>query len=201
MSDSVTPRTAVHQTSLSFTISQNLLKLMSIELRMPSNCLLLCCPLLPSVFPSFGVFSNESPLCMRWPKYWMGGKEKKGSDLTLGQGDLCIQGDWFLIHTLLYFPDPSRREASQFTVRRTLWVYIIPRSLWSLLNIPLLTKLKELLLLWVWYGRIRVMKHENSLQLIHHSLMVTYSNRNSILDLPKGNSFLWIRNSTSWSVK
>ena len=58
--------------SLSFTISQSLLKLMSIESVMPSNHLILCRPLLllPSVFPSFRVFSNESALCIRWLKYW-----------------------------------------------------------------------------------------------------------------------------------
>ena len=68
----VTPWTAAHQASLSFTISLSLLKLMSIELVMPSNYLILCCPLLllPSIFPSIRVFSNESALCIRWPKYW-----------------------------------------------------------------------------------------------------------------------------------
>ena len=67
-----TPRTAARQISLSFTISRSLLKLMSIELVMPSNHLVLCCPLhlLPSVFPSIRVFSNESALCIRWPEYW-----------------------------------------------------------------------------------------------------------------------------------
>ena len=71
-SNSVTPWTAARQTSPSFTISQSLLKLTSIELVMPSNCLILCRPLLlpPSIFPSIRVFSNESALCMRWPKYW-----------------------------------------------------------------------------------------------------------------------------------
>ena len=65
------PWTAAHQASLSFTISQSLLKLMSIELVMPSNHLVLCHPLLlPSVFPSIRVFSNESALCIRWSKYW-----------------------------------------------------------------------------------------------------------------------------------
>ena len=61
--------TTAHQASLSFTISQSLLKLMSIELVMPSNHLILCRPLLllPSVFPSIRVFSNESALCIRWP--------------------------------------------------------------------------------------------------------------------------------------
>ena len=68
----VTPWTAVHQSSLSITNSWSLLKLTSIELVMPSNHLILCCPLLllPSVFPSIRVFSNESALHIRWPKYW-----------------------------------------------------------------------------------------------------------------------------------
>jgi len=64
--------TAAHQVSLSITNSQSLLKLKSIELVMPSNHLILCRPLLllPSIFPSIGVFSNESVLRIRWPKYW-----------------------------------------------------------------------------------------------------------------------------------
>ena len=63
--------TAAHQVLLSFTISSSLPKLMSIELVMPSNHLILCCPLLlrPWVFPSIRVFSNESVLRIRWPKY------------------------------------------------------------------------------------------------------------------------------------
>ncbi|CAN0561297.1 unnamed protein product [Rangifer tarandus platyrhynchus] len=67
----VAPWTAAHQASLPFTISRGLLKLMSIESVMPSNHLLLCHPLLllPSIFPSIRVFSNESTLCIRWPKY------------------------------------------------------------------------------------------------------------------------------------
>ena len=67
-----TPWTAAHQASLSITNSWSLLKLMSIELVMPSNHLILCCPLLlpPSIFPSIRVFSSESVLCIRWPKYW-----------------------------------------------------------------------------------------------------------------------------------
>ena len=68
----MTPWTAARQTSLSITNSWSLLKLMSIESVMPSNHLILCCPLLllPSFFPSIGVFSNESALHIRWPKYW-----------------------------------------------------------------------------------------------------------------------------------
>ena len=67
-----TPWTAVCQGSVSFTISQSLLKLMSSELMMPSTHLILCHPLLlvPSIFPSIRVFSNELALCTRWQKYW-----------------------------------------------------------------------------------------------------------------------------------
>ena len=66
------PSTATRQASLSITNSRSLLKLMCIELVMPSNHLIFCRPLLllPSVFPSIRVFSNESVLCIRWPKYW-----------------------------------------------------------------------------------------------------------------------------------
>ena len=68
----VTPWTAAQQASLSFTISWSLLKFMSIESVMPSNHLILCHPLLllPLIFPSIRVFSSESVLCIRWPKYW-----------------------------------------------------------------------------------------------------------------------------------
>ncbi|CAM9746762.1 unnamed protein product [Rangifer tarandus platyrhynchus] len=68
----VTPWTAARQASLFITNSQSLLKLMSIESVMPSNHLILCHPLLPlpSIFPSIRVFSNESVLHIRWPKYW-----------------------------------------------------------------------------------------------------------------------------------
>ena len=72
VSDSMTPWTAAWQASLSITNFRNLLKLMSIEWVMPSNPLILCHHLLlwPSLFPSIRVFSNESALHMRWPKYW-----------------------------------------------------------------------------------------------------------------------------------
>ena len=65
-----TPWTAARQASLSITNSQSLLKLMSIESVMPSNHLTLSCLLLPSIFPNIRVFSNESILHIRWPKYW-----------------------------------------------------------------------------------------------------------------------------------
>ena len=68
----VTPWTAAWQASLSITNSRSLLKLMSIKSVMPSNHLILCLPLLlpPSIFPSIRVFSSDSVVCIRWPKYW-----------------------------------------------------------------------------------------------------------------------------------
>ena len=68
----VTPWTAAHQASLSFTISSSLFRIMSIESVMPSNHLILCCPLplLPSIFCSIRVFSNESAHHIRWSAYW-----------------------------------------------------------------------------------------------------------------------------------
>ena len=72
VSDSLWPWNAAHQASLSFTISQSLLKLMSIDLVLPSNHLILCCPLLllTPVFPGISGFSSESALYNRWPKLW-----------------------------------------------------------------------------------------------------------------------------------
>ena len=72
MSDLETPWTAAYQASLSITNSLSSPKLMFIELVMPSSHLILCHPLLllPSIFPSIRVFSNESVFCMRWPEYW-----------------------------------------------------------------------------------------------------------------------------------
>ena len=73
MSDSLRHHGLQHsRLPLSITNSQSLLKLMSIKSVMPSNDLIICCPLLllPSIPPSIGVFSNESVLCIRWPKYW-----------------------------------------------------------------------------------------------------------------------------------
>ena len=72
MSDSVTLWTAARQASLSISNSWSLFKLMSIELVMPSSHLILCCPLLllPSIFPSIRIFSNQLILCIKWPKYW-----------------------------------------------------------------------------------------------------------------------------------
>ena len=91
----VTPWTAACQASLSSTISQSLLKLMSIESVMPSNHLILCRPLLllPSIFPSIRVFSNASALPTRWPKYWSFSFSISPSNEYSGLISLWI--DWF----------------------------------------------------------------------------------------------------------
>ena len=82
MPNSVTPWTAARQAFLSITNSQSLLKLLSLESVMPSNHLILCCPLLlpPSIFPSIRVFSNESVCCIRWAKFWSFGFSVSPSD-------------------------------------------------------------------------------------------------------------------------
>ena len=111
----VTPWTAARQTSLSITNSWTLLKLMPIESVMPSNHPILCHPLLllPSIFPSIRVFSNESALCIRWPKYWSfsfnisPSNEHPGLisfrrdwlDLLEVQGTLCIYTLYLYVNT------------------------------------------------------------------------------------------------------
>ena len=101
VSDSATPRTAACQASLSITNSRSLLKLTFIEWVMPSNHLILCRPLLlpTSIFPSIRVFSNESVLHIRWPKYWSfsfsisPSNEHSGLiSFTMDCSDLAIQG-------------------------------------------------------------------------------------------------------------
>jgi len=99
----VTPWTTAHQAILSFTIFWSLLKLVSTESLMPNNHLILYCPLLllPSIFPSFRVFSNESPLCVRRPKYWSFSirfsNEYSGLiSLRIDWFDLSVQGNIFV---------------------------------------------------------------------------------------------------------
>ena len=91
----VTPWTAAFQAYLSFTISQSLLKLMSIDSMMPSNHLILCRPLLllPLIFPSIRVFSNESALCIRCPKYWSFSCSIRPSNEYSGL--ISFRIDWF----------------------------------------------------------------------------------------------------------
>ena len=91
-----TPWTAACQASLSITNSWSLLKLMSIKSVMPSNHFILChCLfLLPSIFPSLRVFSNESALCIRWPKYWSFSFSISPSNLKYS-GLISFRNDWF----------------------------------------------------------------------------------------------------------
>ena len=97
MSNSATPGTAARQASLSITNNRSLLKLMSIAWVMPSNHLILCCPLLllPSIFPSIRVFSNESFLCIRWPKYQSFSFSISPSNIHPGL--ICFRMDWLYL--------------------------------------------------------------------------------------------------------
>ena len=95
MSNSLSPGTIAHHASLSITNSQSLPKLMSIESVMPSNHLILCRPLLllPSIFPNIRVFSNESALHIRWPKYW-------SSSLNISPSNECPELISFRMNSL-----------------------------------------------------------------------------------------------------
>ena len=90
-----TPWTSAHQASLSIINSQSLLKLMSITLVMPSNCLILCHPLLllPSIYPNIRVFCNKSVLCIRWPKHWSFSFSISPSNEYFGL--ISFRIDWF----------------------------------------------------------------------------------------------------------
>ena len=94
------PWTVKHQAPLSFTITHSLLKYKPIESMMPSNHFILCCPLLLlcSIFPSINVFSNESALCIRWPKYWSFCFSISPSNEYLGLVSFRI--DWFDLLTV-----------------------------------------------------------------------------------------------------
>jgi len=92
------PRAAALQTSLSFTISWSLLKLMFIESVMPSNHLIVCYPLLlPLIFPSIRVFSNESALRIRWPKYWSFSFSFNISSSNEYSGLISFKIDWLYL--------------------------------------------------------------------------------------------------------
>jgi len=88
-----TPWTAAHQLPLSFTISWSLLELMSLELMLPSNHFILCCPFssCPQSFPASGFFSSELALCIRWPKYWSFSFSTSPSNEYL----ISFRIDWF----------------------------------------------------------------------------------------------------------
>ena len=120
-----TPWTAACQASLSFTFSQGLFRLMSIELMMPSNDLILSCTLLlmPSIFPSIRVFSNELALRIRWPKYW-------SFSLSISPSNEC--SDWFSLWltSLILLSKWLSRVFSNTTVRKHHF-FGTHSSLWS----------------------------------------------------------------------
>ena len=109
-------QTAAQQASLSFTISQSLLKLIFIESIMPSNHLILYCPLLllPSIFPSITVFSNELALLSRWPKYWSFSNNPSNEY----SGLISFRIDWFdlLSDSQDSSPAPQFESISKFLI-------------------------------------------------------------------------------------
>ena len=121
---SVTPWTAAHQASLPFTISWSLLKFMSIQLVMPSNHLILCCPLLPlpSIFSSIRVFFNESALSIRWPKYWSFSFSISPSDKYSGLTSFRIDVISLLSKGLSrVFPSTTIQKHQFFRAQPSLW--------------------------------------------------------------------------------
>ena len=117
----VTSWTAVHQASLSITDFQSLLKLMPIESVMPSNHLILCHPLLllPSIFPSIRVFSNESVLHITWPKYWHFSFSISPSDEYLGL--ISFRMDWQSKGLPRVFSNTTVQKHQFFNTQLSLW--------------------------------------------------------------------------------
>ena len=156
-----TPWTAAHHASLSFTIPQNFLKLMSIESVMPSNHLILCCPLLASTFPSIRAFSNESVLRIKWPKYW----SFSVSPSNEYSGLLSFRMYWF---DLLAVQRRTTGEKHQF--------FVVLSSLWP--NSHIHTWLLEwkndniVILCSSWVENKRVMSCHAWKKLCHHLLFL-----------------------------
>ena len=135
----MTPLTAAHQASLSFTISQSLLKLMPIESMMPSNHLILCHPLLLllSIFPSIRVFSSELAICIRWLKYWSvsfsisPSNEYSGLISSLSKGLLKVFSSTTVWKHQFFSAQPSSWSNSHISTRQleitialTLWTFL-----------------------------------------------------------------------------
>ena len=156
MTDSLQPRGC--QASLSFTISWSLLKLMSIELVMPSNRLILCHSilLLPSIFPSLEVFSSESDICIMWPKYW-----SLSSSITVLPMTIHGWSPFGLTALISLLSKGLSTLISSTTIQKHRFFYAQP-SLWTNSHIPfkitslaLATSCEELThwkRLWCWEG-------------------------------------------------
>ena len=133
----VTPRTAAHQASLSFTISQSLFKLMSFELVMLSNHLILCHPLLlPSIFPSIRVFSDESVLHIRWPEYWSFSFSMSPSNEYLGL--ISFRMDWFdLLAVQVTLKSLLQHQSSKASIlQHSVFFQLVNSYLWSVYYVP-----------------------------------------------------------------
>ena len=137
-----TPWTAARQASLSLTISQSLLQLVSIDSVMPANHLILCQPLLlpPSIFPSIRVFSDESALCIRWTKYWSFSFSISPSSEYSGLISLKI--DWFDLLAVegtfksLIQHHSSRASIFQFSAFSVLPYVTTGKKLWLYRPLP-----------------------------------------------------------------
>ena len=165
----VTPWTAARQASMSITNSQSLLKLMSTELVMPCNHLILCRPLLlpPSILPCIRVFSNESVLCIRWPEYWSFSFSISPSNVYSGLISfridlLCLLAVQGTLKNLLYYHSSKASilwHSAFFVVQLshpyvTRWTIVVKVksllfSMLSRLVIALLPRSKHLLISWL----------------------------------------------------
>ena len=143
----VTPWTAAHQASLSFTISQNLLRFMFTESVMLSNHLILCWPLLlsPSIFPSIRIFYNELALHIRWPKCW-------SFSFSISHSN-NIQ-DWFPLGlTGLILQSKGLSRVFNTTIQKHQFFSAQP-SLWSNSHIHIATSETIALIIWAFVGRV-----------------------------------------------
>ena len=198
MSDSATLRTAAHQAPLSFTISWSLPKLISIQLVMPSNHLILCCPLLllPAIFPNIRDFSNELALCIRWPKYW----SFSISPSNEYSGLVSFRMDWFdilavqgtlksllqshslkasvLCHSAFFIVQLSHPYVTTGKAILTRWTFVgklmsLLVNMLSRLVIALLSRSKHLLISWLQSPSTVILEPKNSIQLENMSKIQT----------------------------
>ena len=157
MSDSATPWTATRQASLSISNSRSLLKLMSIESVMPSNYFILCRSLLlPSVFPSIRVFSNESVLHIRWSKYWSFSFNISSSSEYAGL--ISFRIDWFDLLALQgTLKNLFQHHSSKATILQRSAFFIVQ------LSHPYMTTGKTIALTrWTFVGKVLGFKREHT---------------------------------------
>ena len=184
-----TPWTVAHQASVSFTISLSRLKLMSIESVMPSNYLILCCPLilLSSIFPSIRVFSNKSALYSKWPKYWSFSFNPSPSSEYSGL--ISFRTDWFDILAIQGAPERLLQHHSlkasilwhspffmvhlshphmttEKTIAFTIWTFVskvisLFSYILSRLVITFLPRRKHLLIVWLQSLSTVILEPEN----------------------------------------